>query len=231
MNLLEVVGRAASTFFVLLLLTRLMGRKQISEITFFNYITGISMGAIAGTISLDPSTKILSGMTSLITWCALTLILGFIDIKSRRVRDLIDGTPVIVIKQGKIMEQALKKLRLDMDQLNQLLRNKDVFSVNDVEYAILETSGDLSVLLKETKQPAKKEDVSILSHTSQYPIPVQLVGDGKILEDNLKQLNLSKEWLDAQLRKSGTTVPEVFYAELEKDGSLYIDQREDHYFH
>ncbi|MBT2738363.1 DUF421 domain-containing protein [Bacillus sp. ISL-7] len=232
MGVFEVIGRAVATFLVLLLLTRLMGRKQISQLTFFNYVTGISIGAVAGTVSLDHSIKLFTGIISLTTWCALTLIFGFIDIKSKRFRDLIDGTPVIVIKQGKIMEHELKKLRLDMEQLNQLLRNKEVFSVKDVEYAIMETNGDLSILLKETRQPVKKEDLSIQVTTPKpFPIPIPIISDGKVLEDNLHQLNLTKDWLDDQLMQSGTTLSEVFYVELQKDGSLYIDKRNDHNIH
>jgi uncharacterized membrane protein YcaP (DUF421 family) len=104
MNIVEVFSRAAAAFFVLLLLTRLMGRKQISQLTFFNYITGISIGAVAGSVSVDSNIKLSTGIGSLITWCGLTLIVGFIDIKSRKFRFFLDGQPSIIIKQGKIME-------------------------------------------------------------------------------------------------------------------------------
>lgn len=125
------------------------------------------------------------------------------------------------------MEHELKKLRLDMEQLNQLLRNKEVFSVKDVEYAIFETSGDLSVLLKEPKQPVTKEDLAIQVSQTPYPIPIQIISDGKILKDHLHQFNVSTDWLHAQLKKAGTSLAEVFYAELQKDGTLYIDKRND----
>lgn len=97
MNLLEVFIRAVAAFFVLLLLTRLMGRKQISQLIFFNYITGISIGAVAGALSVDTNIKISTGIVSLVTWCALTLIVGLIDIKSRKFRIFLDGQPSIII--------------------------------------------------------------------------------------------------------------------------------------
>jgi uncharacterized membrane protein YcaP (DUF421 family) len=232
MNMVEVFSRTVGAFLVLFLLTRLMGRKQISQLTFFNYITGISIGAIAGSLSVDSSLKISSGMVSLLTWVGLTLIVGFIDMKSRKARKILIGEPVIVIKQGKVMERQLKKLRLDMDELNHLLRGKNIFSIQDVEYAILETNGEISVLLKEGKQPLKQENLPYqLSKQPQTPIPVQIIADGKMIDENLRQLNLNRSWVDDQLKHAGTNLAEVFYAELQQDGSLYIDKRSDHFFH
>lgn len=232
MNMVEVFSRTVGAFLVLFLLTRLMGRKQISQLTFFNYITGISIGAIAGSLSVDSSLKISSGMVSLLTWVGLTLIVGFIDMKSRKARKILIGEPVIVIKQGKVMEWQLKKLRLDMDELNHLLRGKNIFSIQDVEYAILETNGEISVLLKEGKQPLKQENLPYqLSKQPQTPIPVQIIADGKMIDENLRQLNLNRSWVDDQLKHAGTNLAEVFYAELQQDGSLYIDKRSDHFFH
>jgi uncharacterized membrane protein YcaP (DUF421 family) len=232
MNMVEVFSRTVGAFLILFLLTRLMGRKQISQLTFFNYITGISIGAIAGSLSVDASLKISSGMVSLLTWVGLTLIVGFIDMKSRKARKILIGEPVIVIKQGKVMERQLKKLRLDMDELNHLLRGKNIFSIQDVEYAILETNGEISVLLKEGKQPLKQENLPYqLSKQPQTQIPVQIIADGKMIDENLRQLNLNRSWVDDQLKHAGTNLAEVFYAELQQDGSLYIDKRSDHFFH
>ena len=232
MNLVEVFSRAVGAFLVLFLLTRLMGRKQVSQLTFFNYITGISIGAIAGSLSVDTTLKISSGLVSLLTWSVLTLIVEFIDMKSRNARRILIGEPAIVVKQGKVMERQLKKLSLDMDELNLLLRGKDVFSIKDVEYAIFETNGEISVLLKEGKQPLKQENFPIQSSKQQQnPIPIQIIADGKIIDENLRQLHLKRSWVDDQLSQEGTTLTDVFYAELQKDGSLYIDKRSDHFLH
>lgn len=152
--------------------------------------------------------------------------------KSRKARKILIGEPVIVIKQGKVMERQLKKLRLDMDELNHLLRGKYIFSIQDVEYAILETNGEISVLLKEGKQPLKQENLPYqLFKQPQTPIPVQIIADGKMIDENLRQLNLNRSWVDVQLKHAGTNLAEVFYAELQQDGSLYIDKRSDNFFH
>ncbi|MCM3763617.1 DUF421 domain-containing protein [Neobacillus niacini] len=231
MSMIEVFARAVGAFIVLLLLTRIMGRKQVSELTFFNYVTGISIGAIAGTMTVDPSLKFSTGLVSLLTWCGLTVLVGFIGLKSKTLRKITQGEPVIVIKQGKVLEHTLKKLRLDMDELQALLRTKDVFSIEEVDYGIMETSGELTVLLKESKQPLTRQDAIAEPKQPQFPIPFQIISNGEIIEENLQQYNLSKDWVHQQLAQSGTTLSNVFYAELQQDGSLYIDKREDQLLH
>lgn len=232
MNLIEVFVRAVGAFIVLFLLTRLMGRKQISQLTFLNYITGISIGTVAGALTIDSSIKVSTGIVSLLTWAGLTVLVGFIDLKSRTFRKLIEGEPVIIIKQGKVMDKALKKSGLDIDHLQLLLRKKDVFSIQDVEYAIFETNGEVSVLLKEGKQPLNQDQWPFqLKQPQQTPIPIHIIADGKIIDENLKQLNVNREWVNEQLTQAGTNLSEVFYAELQKDGSLYIDKRNDQLLH
>ncbi|MFC4802246.1 DUF421 domain-containing protein [Neobacillus sp. GCM10023253] len=236
--MVEIFARAVGAFVVLFLLTRLLGRKQVSQLTFFNYITGISIGTIAGSLTVDPTLKISSGFVSLLTWCGLTLLVAFFDVKSRSFRKVIEGEPVIVIKQGKILEHVLKKQRLDMDELQVLLRNKDVFSIEEVDYAILETNGELSVLLKEQKQPLRRGDLPPAqamgvggTQAAQIPIPIQVIADGKIIDENLQPVNLNIAWVHEQLAQAGTDLSEVFYAELQKDGTLYIDKNTDHFVH
>ncbi|WP_066315464.1 DUF421 domain-containing protein [Bacillus sp. FJAT-29814] len=232
MSMIEVFARAVGAFVVLFLLTRMMGRKQVSELTFFNYVTGISIGAIAGTLTVDPSLKFSTGLVSLLTWCGLTVLVAFIDLKSKTFRKITQGEPVIVIKQGKVLEHTLKKLRLDMDELQALLRTKDVFSIQEVDYGIMETNGELTVLLKKTKQPLTREDAATAEPKQpQIPIPFQIISNGEIIEENLQQFNLSKDWVHQQLAQSGATLSDVFYAELQQDGSLYIDKREDQLLH
>ncbi|KGP73839.1 DUF421 domain-containing protein [Pontibacillus yanchengensis] len=228
MSVIEVLVRILLTFIVLLILTRVMGRKQISQLTFFNYVTGISIGTIGGSLTIDENLEMVTGYTALIGWSALTVIAGLISINSKSVRDIMDGQPVVVIKQGKIMDDALKRLRMDLDEVVLLLRNKDVFSIQDVDYAIMETNGKLSVLKKEGKLPASRTDVNAASTPPQFPLPTSIIMGGNILGKNLRDLGLSEEWLSAQLQQLGIKTPEkVFYAELQKDGSIYIDEYND----
>ena len=157
----EMILRATGAFIVLLIMTRLMGRKQLSQLTFFNYITGIALGSIAADIASESKTHFLNGITSLVWWSVLTILVGFVGIKSARARMAIDGQSVVVIKRGKILENELRKIRLNIDDLSMLLREQKVFSVKDVENAVFEPNGKLSIMLKEGKQPVTKKDQNI----------------------------------------------------------------------
>lgn len=225
-DFLEMILRATGAFLILLIMTRLMGRKQLSQLTFFNYITGIALGSIAADIASESKTPFFNGLTSLVWWSILTILVGYIGLKSSTARVIVDGQPVTVIKQGKILENELAKLRLNIDDLGMLLREQKVFSVMDVENAVFEPNGKLSVMLKEEKQPVTKRDQNIFTVKPIY-IPMELVSDGNIVEKNLKEAGISLEWLKKQLSILGLNLKDVFYVELQKDGTLYVDKRND----
>lgn len=214
-------------FCLLLLLTRLLGKKQLSQITIFTYITGIALGNMAGDMVVHRDIKLIDGVVGLTLWAVLTLIVEYVSLKSSKARVILDGEPTIVIKNGKILEKSLASNKLNMDDLSMLLRLKNIFSIKEVDYAILEPNGQLSVLKKVENELITKKDAHIQPTPRQY-IPTELVVDGKIVKRNLHELNLSQEWLDQQLKMNGAdTIEDVFFAELQSDGSLYIDKRVD----
>lgn len=229
MTISELVLRLVIAFITLLILTRIMGRKEISQMTFFNFISAISIGTIGGSLVINSNLSIRNGLIALFIWSMFTIILGLIDIKTKKIRELIEGQPKILIKNGKIMESELRSARLDVDALNALLREKNVFSIFDVDYAIFETDGKLSVMKKEEQQFVTRSDMGIKQTTPRiYPISTEVIMDGHVLSDNLKKLNLTTEWLNKQLQNSGVkSASDVFYAEVAKDGKLYIDKRND----
>lgn len=229
MPVAELVLRLVIAFLTLLVLTRIMGRKEISQMTFFNFVSAISIGTLGASLAIDPSISIKNGLIALIAWSAFTLFLGLVDIKSPKFRIAIEGQPRILIRKGQIMENELRKIRLDIDALNSLLRKKNVFSVSDVDYAIFETDGSLSVMKKEPKQTLTKSDMNINQTADHvFPISTSVISDGKIKEENLKKLNLDQQWLKEQLKRSGIdSISDVFYAEIQKDGTLYIDDKND----
>ncbi|WP_353611408.1 DUF421 domain-containing protein [Bacillus sp. FJAT-27251] len=225
---MDLTLRIIIAFVTLLILTRVMGRKEISQLTFINFVSAITIGAIAAVLVMDPDVSILKGVLALAGWTVITLLLGFIDLKSKKARNLISGQPRILIKNGKIMEKELHKVRMDVDALNALLRQKNVFSVAEVEYAIFETDGKLSVMKKESKQPVLKSDLHIKSQPTAYPVPTEVINEGRILSSNLEKLNLDTQWLNQQLTSLGIqSISDVFYAEVQKDGTLYVDEKRD----
>lgn len=228
MALGELILRIALGFAVLFCLTRIMGRKEISQMTFFNFVSAIAIGSICGNLVVGQDLSIRNGVFALIGWALFTLTMDFTDIKFKAARKFTTGDPLIVIKNGKILDSSLKKARLDMDSLNAMLRQQNIFSMSDVDYAIFETNGKLSVMKKEAKQSITKEDMQISNTKAKlYPMATEVITDGKVLTNNLAKLNLDTVWLDQRLRQAGIkSASEVFYAEIQTDGSLYIDYYE-----
>ena len=226
-GVLEITVRVLVGFLLLLALTRLLGKKQLGQLTIFTYITAIAMGNIAGDMVVHKDVKLVDGITGLALWAVLTFLVELVSLKSSRARVLLDDEPTVVIKQGEIMQKQLTKLRLNMDDLCMLLRINGVFSMGDVDYAILEPNGQLSILKKPGLDAVAKADLSVPAAARPY-IPTEIIVDGKLVEKNMKELRIDRDWLDGQLKKANIqSYSEVFFAEIQSDGSLYISKKED----
>jgi uncharacterized membrane protein YcaP (DUF421 family) len=224
-TILETSLRTLIGFIVLFILTRLLGKKQLGQLTFFTYITGIALGNMAGDMVVHRDIKLIDGVAGLSIWALLTFILEIISLKSSKARVLLDGEPSIVIKKGIIMQQALAAQRLNMDDLTMLLRNNNIFSIQDVDYAILEPNGQLSVLKKPLLESVTKKDINLTPRDRMY-LPTEIIVDGKLVIKNLKELNLNNQWVLEQIKKAGlNSIKEVFFAELQNDGSLFISRK------
>lgn len=222
-NFWEMIWRTTISFAALLFLARIMGKKQISQLTFFHYVTGITIGSIAAEIASQKETPFVDGMISLVVWAILTVLMTYISQISPKIRTLLDDEPTIIIKDGKISLKSLKSSRMNMDDVMMLLREQSIFSIDDVQYAVLETNGELSVFKKPAEQNATKKDVKADVSLPTY-MPTEIISDGKILRKNLKELNFDEEWLMNKLRKQGVhSVKEVYFAQLQTNGSLSIN--------
>jgi uncharacterized membrane protein YcaP (DUF421 family) len=228
MAISELLIRILLGFIVLFTLARSLGRKEISQMTFFNFVSAIAIGSIAANLVVNQNLSIRNGILALAGWAAFTLIMDIFDIKSKMARKITTGDPIIVIKEGKIVERSLKKSRLDIDALKAMLRQKNIFSLADVDYAIFESNGKLSVMPKEPKQPITKSDMNKVSTTKKLvPFPTEVITDGLVLTNNLSKLKLNQEWLEQQLKQAGVQSPsDVFYAEVQQDGTLFMDNRD-----
>lgn len=223
---LVVIVRAVIGFFSLLIFARMIGKEQISQLNFFDYVLGITIGSMAATITTDLSSRAWPHWLGLLTWVVLGYLMEKITVKWRYAAKYLEGEPVIVIMNGMIMENVLKKMKYRASEILELLRNKGVFDVNQVDLAIIEPNGQISVLLKPEFLPLTPKDMNIA--VSPSGISTELIYDGIIIEENLRQLDKDKKWLMQELKKHGIkNESEAFLVTLNPEGSLYVDKYSD----
>ncbi len=221
---LRIAIETVITFFVLLTLTRFLGKKQLSHLTFFNYVTGITIGSMAANMVVLSTNDYTKDLLSLVIWCLLTTILGYISLKSGKIRVILDGQPTIIIKHGEIDRKALKRTGVNIDDLTMMIRQYQTFSITEIDYAILEPNGRLSILKKPEYQGTQKSDLKIYPSSPVY-LPIEIITDGKLLPKNLLEVGKSRDWLNKELSKAKIKdVEEVFYAEIQSDGGLFIQK-------
>ncbi|MFB1052245.1 DUF421 domain-containing protein [Paraliobacillus sp. JSM ZJ581] len=221
-----VIVRVVISFFSLLIFTRVLGKQEVGQLTFFDYINGITIGSIAATLATDLSSKVWAHWVGLTGYAVLTGILQYITVKNRYLGKVLDGEPTVVIENGKILEGNLKKMRIKMSELMMLLRDKGVFDITQVEYAIMEINGGLSVLQKAKNLPVTLKDLQISSTPSN--LSTEVIQDGIVITQNLQQRKKDMDWLNKNLQANGVTdVKEVAYALILPNEQLYIDKYED----
>lgn len=223
---LQVALRSALAFFAILLVTRILGKEQVGELTFYEYVTGITIGSLAAdmaTITLISPWVIL---TALVAFSALTFLMGYISLKNRAARKMLEGEPTVVIQNGKILSKNMARWRYNIDDLLLQLRTQGSFNVADVEFAVLEPNGQLSVLPKSQKRPATREDLHLASNYE--GLSSELIVDGEIIYQNLRQNNLDEAWLIHELERQGIhSSKEIMLASLDTLGNLYVDRKQD----
>lgn len=222
---LEVALRTLTAVVILFVLTKLLGKRQVTQLSVFEYITGITIGSLAAYISLDLEANWYLGIVALVVWVGVSLGAEFLQIKSKRFRNWIDGKGTVLIKDGKIMEDNLKKERLSTDELLEQLRRKNAFRAADVEFAVMEPSGEINVLLKRENQPITPRHLGIKVGPEQEPQTV--IMDGVIMDEPLATIGLSREWLKTELEKLGVAQENVFLGQVDTYGQLYVDLFDD----
>lgn len=213
---LLMFGDTVFGFFALFVLVKALGKTQISSLTPFDFISAIILGELVGNALFEKQSGIPEIAFLILIWGLLMYIVEVITQKFKGTRALLEGKPALVIHKGHMIYDVLKKNHLDIDQLQHLLRSKDVFSVEEVEHAILETDGTISVLKKPEYQTPTNSDLNVA------PTPIKmgrtLINDGEILWDNLKEAKLTKKWLEEELHKQNvTSIEDVFYAEWQEN--------------
>ncbi|TDQ40321.1 DUF421 domain-containing protein [Aureibacillus halotolerans] len=226
---LTIILRSVLILLGLFMTTKLLGKKQLSKLSYFEYIVGITLGDIAGSLSMDSGIQIQDGISAFIIWAFVPLLMDRLALKSQTFRDFADGKPSYFIDHGVLLEEQLKKEKYTTNELLEQLRKKNIFDLNQVETAILEPSGDLSVQLKELDQPYTKRDAN--RHSEKTGSPITIISDGHIQQRALAKLHLTEDWVHRELRNKGTNPKDVFLAQLSDDRSWYIDFYKDSQSH
>lgn len=224
---IEVILRSIASFSLLLIGARILGKQTISQMTMFDFVASISLGAISANLAFNTSVKVHHTIIAFTIYVAIIFLMAIISLKNRKGRKLLAGDPTIVIQNGKILEGNMNKMRYTLDYLNQQLREREVFDIEEVLYAIVETNGMLTVLKKPQFRNVTRQDLMIAVMPEQT-LPIELIMDGEIMRENLEQNNLSFSWLEAELKKRNLTKQEVVYAVMAPNGHVYIDTYSDH---
>lgn len=220
-NLLPMVYETIFGITALFILTKILGKTQISQLTAFDFIAAIVLGELVGNALFDEKTGIKEIGFVILVWGIILYIIEMITQKFKGSRYILEGEPTLIIHKGELIYEAMRKNKMDINEIQQLLRGKDVFALQDVEYAVLETNGEMSVLKKSYVDTPTRQDLNIKSEKA--TMATTLINDGEIIYDNLAEIDKTENWLKNELRKQKyENIQEVFYAEFMKGKPLFI---------
>lgn len=215
-----ILIRTFILYVIVIFVVRLMGKRQIGQLQPTELVVTILLSEIAAIPLENNSVPLINSVAAVVLLACLEVISSGIALKSGKYRRIVEGNAVFIIKEGKLDVKALKKLRYSIDDIMEGLRQKDVFDISDVEYAVVETNGNLSVLLKADKIPLTLE--SIDKKGEEKGIPAVVIADGKYIYSNFSLCKTSREKIDKILRKEKTVVNEVMLMTLDKMGNRFI---------
>jgi len=217
--MLLVIIRTLILYVAVLVVMRIMGKREIGQLQPMELVVALMIADLAAIPMQNTGIPLLSGLIPIIVLMAAQITLSLVSMKSPKIRDIVDGRPSVVLKNGWIMESELRRLRYSINDLLEQLRAKNFPNPADVEFAILETNGQLSVIPKSQKRPVQPSDLHI--DTDYEGMPLTLVSDGVLNRKNLHQVNLDEKWLRDALRKQGVDdLKNIFFANLDTSGKL-----------
>ena len=217
----SVFIRSIVTIVVLFLLAKVMGKKQISQLNLFDYIVGITIGSVAADISLDLNKSFLDGVICMLVFGLTGALVSYVTLKSIKLRRFFTGTPSIIIENGKIIEEGLKKVKFDINDLMEELRGAGYFNIDEVAYAVMETNGKISFLTKDEEKPVTKKDMDLKIIPSS--LVANIIIDGKIMMNNLKAMNKDEKWLSHELKVLGyKDLDEILLATLDSNDKIMV---------
>jgi len=216
--------RAIILYIIVLVVMRLMGKREIGQLQPFELAISIMIADLASVPMTESGIPIGNGIVPILGLLLMDIIISVLNLKSMKIRGVICGKPSILIYRGKIDEKILKKERLTINELQEKLRSKDVVNISDVEYAILETSGDVSIILKPNKRNVITEDLNL--DIEYEGIPYDLIVDGKVMHDNLRKIGKDFNWLKKEVNKFKINPEQALIVTVDGKGQIYCQEKE-----
>nr|WP_285860326.1 DUF421 domain-containing protein [Brevibacillus sp. MER 51] len=227
-----VLLRTLFSYFFLLILVRLMGKRELGKLSVFDVVISIMLAEMAALAIEDVDKPALRFYLPMLLIALLEVAFAYLSLKSKKFRDTVDGSADLIIENGQIREHAMRRNRLNMDDLMVHLRQKDVKNIADVEFALLEPTGQMSVFLKEQKEKVSREDLALMEKPQVGPVsykglPIPLILDGKVRTEALNKIGQNELWLKREIRKYGIKdIREVSFCSIDERGIMYLDKKD-----
>jgi uncharacterized membrane protein YcaP (DUF421 family) len=220
-----ILIRSSFMFFITLILLRMMGKRQPTKMSPFTMVNYLVIAILAALLSITVIPNLMLGLIALGVWTLFSMALDYLALKSKVIHDLLTGKETVLIKQGKIMEENLFHVRLTGEELLRELRSKNFFSLAEVEFAVMETTGDINVLPKSDYKPVTSHNLG--TKVAPQSESQTVILDGNIMDEPLASLGLNRTWLKLQLEKFGISVTNVFIGQVDSTGELFVDLFDD----
>ena len=220
MQIIKVSLTSVLSIAVLFIIAKIMGHKQIAQLDFFDYISGITIGSIAAELATELENP-LNPLIAMVVYGVVSFLLNLLTSKVPKSRKFINGTPTVIMNEGKIYRKNMKKAKLDLSEFMVMCRQEGYFNLNDIHTAVFEYNGRLTILPVSTKRPATPTDMNLAP--TQEHISTELIMDGRVMEENLSRMGLDDKWLEKKIREKGYKSPrEIYLCTCDKNHRLSI---------
>lgn len=223
LEVLDVILRCLVSLVSLFLVAKAIGKKQISQLSVFDYVIGISIGNFAAEMSINLESEYLHGVVAVIVFGLVAYLVSVLSLKSLRLRRFFMGDPTMLIQDGKIVYKGLKKSRFDINDLLEECRIKGYFDIREIDYALMEANGDISFMLKPEYQPPQLKDLQIKKEKS--GLCANLIIDGQIIQKSLNEMKKDVKWLEHELSVKGIKRENVLLATLDLNDKFEVYEK------
>ena len=224
MECLTIVPRSLFSLITLFIVTKIIGKKQVSELSLFDYVIGISIGNFTAEMTMNLDGQFLNGVVAIVVFGLVSYIVSIITMKSMLLRRIIIGVPTIIIQNGKIIEKGLKDVKLDINDLMEECRGKGYFDLTQIEYAIMEANGKVSIMPKAEYNPITPKDMNL--KVKKTGLCANIVIDGHYMENNIKNMNKTVAWVEKELKVKGyRDINKILLATIDIDDKITIYEK------